>query len=45
MNIVSEWMTSMKLGEKHAIITKYPTDIEVLVLPDVLQKYEPEYDE
>ena len=45
MNIISERMSSMKLGERHVIMTKYPTDEEVQILHDVLKKYEPAYDE
>ena len=35
----------MKLGEKHIIMTEYPTDEKVQILHDVLRKYEPAYDE
>jgi len=37
MNIISERMSSMKLGKKHVIMTKYPTDEEVQILHDVLK--------
>ena len=44
-NIISERMSSMKLGERHVIMTEYPTDEKVQILHDVLKKYDPEYDE
>ena len=45
IDIISERISSMKLGEKHIIMTEYPTDEKVQILHDVLRKYEPAYDE
>ena len=42
---MSERMSSMKLGERHVIMTEYPTDEKVQILHEVLKKYEPAYDE
>ena len=38
-------MSSMKLGEQNVIMTEHPTDEKTQFLLDVLNKYDPTYNE
>ena len=44
MDIIPKRVSRLKLGEKHVIMTKYPTEDQTQLLHDVLKEYDETYD-